>query len=511
MFAHPVVVSHERGQGRCMDQAGDQGGRTVRAALGQVTSYARELAMSPQCWQVIAAVALANLAVLLMNRVLFPLFDPVFTYARDISITFSAAVVIGLALVSLARPSLLRGRALVVVMLGGLLLGAALIGAAVVLGWPVLLVVGACLFVSGRGWATLASLLASVRLPVPQAMACLPLGLALGQLLDQPVRLLPQPVCVVVLVAAAALSLLLSAPQAARLVDEIAVAPPAPELSVTRPASYLPLTSAVYVCLILAQGAFGFALRFGETAGSPAFNSLAVPFMLAMVALVIALRGRYFGDALVNVVVLVLVAGFLLVIVGGAANVELAASVLTVGTSLFNILLYTTLAALAGRNVLAALSIVGWGQGLSSLSTTLGAFAGTSANRMVLAGSHEQLALLMAAVTLALVAYALFGLRGFSFERTIAGVVPPEPTIDLERAGEEAFATRCAELAARFDLTPREAEVFEMLARGRNREHIEGALSVSRNTVKAHVKHVYAKLDIHSHQELIDLFEDERS
>ncbi len=30
---------------------------------------------------------------------------------------------------------------------------------------------------------------------------------------------------------------------------------------------------------------------------------------------------------------------------------------------------------------------------------------------------------------------------------------------------------------------------------------------VSRNTVKAHVKHIYAKLDIHSHQDLIDLVE----
>ncbi|MFR6289806.1 helix-turn-helix transcriptional regulator [uncultured Adlercreutzia sp.] len=46
-----------------------------------------------------------------------------------------------------------------------------------------------------------------------------------------------------------------------------------------------------------------------------------------------------------------------------------------------------------------------------------------------------------------------------------------------------------------------------MLARGRDRAYIEEALVVSRNTVKAHVKHVYAKLGIHSHQELLDLVE----
>ena len=66
---------------------------------------------------------------------------------------------------------------------------------------------------------------------------------------------------------------------------------------------------------------------------------------------------------------------------------------------------------------------------------------------------------------------------------------------------------RCDELAREHGLTPREREVFEMLARGRDRAFIQERLVVSRNTVKAHVKHVYAKLGIHSHQELIDLVE----
>lgn len=50
-----------------------------------------------------------------------------------------------------------------------------------------------------------------------------------------------------------------------------------------------------------------------------------------------------------------------------------------------------------------------------------------------------------------------------------------------------------------------------MLARGRDRAYIQEQLVVSRNTVKAHVKHVYAKLDIHTHQDLIDLVEEERA
>ena len=66
---------------------------------------------------------------------------------------------------------------------------------------------------------------------------------------------------------------------------------------------------------------------------------------------------------------------------------------------------------------------------------------------------------------------------------------------------------RCRALASQYSLTPRELEVFQMLARGRDRAYIQEQLVVSRNTVKAHVKHIYAKLDIHSHQDLIDLVE----
>ncbi|MBS5450361.1 MAG: helix-turn-helix transcriptional regulator [Coriobacteriia bacterium] len=480
---------------------------THAPAPAGLPSFLRDVFCSVACWRVMAAVALASLSVLLMNRALFPLFDGVFTYARDISIVCSGLFAIGVGLVSLVRPALLNGRALCAAMVTCLVVGAGGMGVGIALGHPALLIVGACLFTTGRGWSSLSSAFAAVCLPMPQAMACLACGLSLGQLLDVPMRALPQVACVVVLPVAAAAAIVLSARSVSNLVAGIASAPSAAELSVTRPASYLPLTSNLYVCLILVQMAFGFALRFGEVGGSPVFGGLAVPFMLAVALVTLVVRGRFFGDALVNVIMLALVAGFLLVVVGGSDNVALASSVLTVGTSLFNILLYTTLVSLAGRNSLASLSIMGWGQGLSGIATTLGAFVGTTANRLDAAGSHEQLAMLVAIVTLALVAYALFGLRGFSFESTIAGVVPPEPDVDLERAGEEAFAARCSELAARYDLTPREAEVCEMLARGRNREHIEGALGVSRNTVKAHVKHVYAKLGIHSHQELIDLFE----
>ena len=56
-------------------------------------------------------------------------------------------------------------------------------------------------------------------------------------------------------------------------------------------------------------------------------------------------------------------------------------------------------------------------------------------------------------------------------------------------------------------LTTRESEIFALLAQGRDGGYIQRQLGVSYNTVKTHVAHIYAKLGVHSHQELIDLVE----
>jgi len=58
-----------------------------------------------------------------------------------------------------------------------------------------------------------------------------------------------------------------------------------------------------------------------------------------------------------------------------------------------------------------------------------------------------------------------------------------------------------------FGLSAREAEVAELIARGNTVAHIAELLFVSENTVRTHVKRIYAKLDVHKKQELVDLLE----
>ena len=62
-------------------------------------------------------------------------------------------------------------------------------------------------------------------------------------------------------------------------------------------------------------------------------------------------------------------------------------------------------------------------------------------------------------------------------------------------------------VAKEYGLTAREADVLEELFNGRTAPYVARNLSISINTVRSHVKRVYAKLSVHSQQELIDLIE----
>lgn len=57
---------------------------------------------------------------------------------------------------------------------------------------------------------------------------------------------------------------------------------------------------------------------------------------------------------------------------------------------------------------------------------------------------------------------------------------------------------RVALLAREHKLTPRETEVFGLLAHGRSIPYVRDALIISRDTAATHAKHIYAKLDVHS-------------
>ncbi|HIW75832.1 LuxR C-terminal-related transcriptional regulator [Gordonibacter sp.] len=94
-------------------------------------------------------------------------------------------------------------------------------------------------------------------------------------------------------------------------------------------------------------------------------------------------------------------------------------------------------------------------------------------------------------------------------------VVDNEPTLEVLDSkaiesviqGKGRWSRTCDELAELYKLSPRQKEIFLLLARGRNVQFIRDELVLSTPTVKSHIYNIYQKMDIHSHQELIDLVE----
>ena len=69
----------------------------------------------------------------------------------------------------------------------------------------------------------------------------------------------------------------------------------------------------------------------------------------------------------------------------------------------------------------------------------------------------------------------------------------------------ERLILRCEQLAQMHGLTARETEVLTLIAQRKTRSEMEQELFLSQNTVKTHVRHIYAKLDIHSKSDVYEL------
>ncbi len=81
----------------------------------------------------------------------------------------------------------------------------------------------------------------------------------------------------------------------------------------------------------------------------------------------------------------------------------------------------------------------------------------------------------------------------------------PAPEVIDERAR---FQARCEAIAAQYNLSKRETEVFMLVARGHSAARMAEDLYVSTGTVNSHIKSIYRKMGIHSKQELLDMVEE---
>lgn len=184
-------------------------------------------------------------------------------------------------------------------------------------------------------------------------------------------------------------------------------------------------------------------------------------------------------------------AAFLIVAVFGFRFTPLAAGMLMMGFEILNLLLITLCATYANQHKLLAISVYAL-----CITPTLGIMAIGHAVGII--GSESVLKDIQSATAFLFLGIYVLSSGLYVASKTKSATSHPVLHFDedgmLPDAGPEIKP-----------LTPREAEIAELVIRGNNVPAIAKELVISENTVRSHMKHIYEKLNIHSRQELIEL------
>ncbi len=285
-------------------------------------------------------------------------------------------------------------------------------------------------------------------------------------------------------------------------------------LQVTNPLSFLPSTGRMFVLILLFHAALGFSTTFGS--GSSARGSVAaVVALVVLFGLLFALVGMgalRSVDALYTGSYLLATAGFLLVpgLAGEGGFAHFWCNALCEsGSSLFSLTIWYLVARVGARSPAAMLPFVCMVRAARGFGIALGTWGGVFTNALA-AGRVESVSVFVAGVVFVFCAYNFLFARRFSFDAAAEGLAPLHEAPSVAEPGEgraPAIERSCEAVAARCQLTARERDVLLLLARGRNAAYIQEELGLTRSTAKSYVADVYRKLDVHSHQELIDVVE----
>ena len=442
----------------------------------------------------------------LLNYCAFPLFDAVSPWTREISAAAGGLALIVMALVARWKPGMLKKR-LFSGILASLAAGAILTLAGLYLNSFLTLAIGASVATIGISLAAVIVGVACMGLDLRVLGVCIALAYFASYALRIAFPYLPIEANLLLFAAVPFLTLALCSSLARHILRQILAADSPADAAVTSPASYLPFVHQVFITLIIFRFIYGYTLTFAETDRVPIFPLLAL-IPLGVYALIRLVSKRPLDpDALFRASILFSIAGFLVPSIAGTQNDLIASNLLSSGTGLFEILMYFVLVALSAKNTPNALVVLTWGNAMASLGTIIGANLGRLANQYYHV-DYGMIATVSACIVFGLVIYILATQRNFSFGDTIRKVEPAAPLAPSERPAD--FEQRCRMLSETHGLTAREDEIFGLLAQGRNARFIQEKLVVSYNTVKTHVSHIYAKLGVHTHQELIDLVEGKR-
>ena len=243
-----------------------------------------------------------------------------------------------------------------------------------------------------------------------------------------------------------------------------------------------------------------------------ATTSVFVSFLVAIalitcVAVVNGIRQFDLSRLYHPVIVIVAVVSLLAPLLGGH-YLWLQGFITTVAYNILTLLLWCLFANIAGQTDLSSVRVFGLGRGASAFGNTLGQFIATALSAFAAgAGAYSPGIGVGSAVVILLVAMFVFNERTLkdALDKTFRDARGLQDGVAVTR--EDLWDSCCRAVADDCQLTAREREVLLLVAHGRTAGYISEELGIAYNTTKGHIKNLYAKCDVHSRQELLDLIE----
>jgi DNA-binding CsgD family transcriptional regulator len=146
------------------------------------------------------------------------------------------------------------------------------------------------------------------------------------------------------------------------------------------------------------------------------------------------------------------------------------------------------------------------------IANMIGLIAGTGLGHLVTHQSSTEAGKIIIILTV----YAVFFASPFALQvqrkdlRFIHETKKSFDSSELEVSGNTITAgvhNRCRTLADTYCLSIREEEILNLIIRGRNLQQIAKSMNLSHNTIKTHVKHIYSKLNVHTKEEILLIYE----
>ncbi|WP_350455344.1 helix-turn-helix transcriptional regulator [Slackia heliotrinireducens] len=260
--------------------------------------------------------------------------------------------------------------------------------------------------------------------------------------------------------------------------------------------------------LLMACYAFAYGTLEPTLYGSGMFGAHSAPgtVLVALVVLVgVTLQGRKFDFNIIYKMGLpLMVAAFLLIPIFGYSGTVVSNVCVAGAYTGLSILIMLICANICYRYGVSAVWLFGIERGVRLLCMFAGRQLAAAGHAFAVGAASGDMAVAFLAIAAVVMGSFVF-LSTRDFGGTWGATFLDGGTEDAELLRKQEIADRCNAVATEHGLTARETEVLLLLAQKKTVSAIEEELFIANGTAKAHVRHIYQKIGIHSREELFDV------